>query len=197
MDNTRLDSSGEGRNSTDRTTLTDDFEQRIALVVESVLSVTANISTIYPQHNQSFIDLVRESAEVWLEVCSQRYRTIAVLPTETKDVMRELRDLIRHRYALDIEIWKERGAKTYMRYITKTKMTMADAALRRIQELVKNMDRRDNFATEMEYEKFKEIKGRIFEEGKRDWERNPPWMIDGASHPTQGSQRIKLKQHLI
>ncbi|KAF2249312.1 hypothetical protein BU26DRAFT_519430 [Trematosphaeria pertusa] len=89
--------------------------------------------------------------------------------------LRQLRELIRCRYALDVEIWSDRNVKFYQRDRAIENMRKSMAALARIQRTVEAWDKRDFFASDDEYMKFRELKRRVLEEGKRDWASHPPW----------------------
>ena len=92
--------------------------------------------------------------------------------------LRNLRELLRQRYTLDLEIWGLRKVGTYNRPIVEDKMKKADALLVRIRALVLSMDHRDHFRTDAEYSKFTDVKMRVLASGKREWMRNPPWDED-------------------
>ncbi|OCK87387.1 uncharacterized protein K441DRAFT_701265 [Cenococcum geophilum 1.58] len=93
----------------------------------------------------------------------------------TVEEFRELRELIRYRYALDVEIWGLRDVKPYSRDAVEERMRKADAALAKIQRTVNNLDKREFFSSHADYERLKEIKHRVLEPGKRDWRLHPPW----------------------
>jgi hypothetical protein len=93
----------------------------------------------------------------------------------TAENIRELREMIRYRYGLDIEIWKQRGLKGHMRDNLKENMRRSDAALLAIRKTLQDWDRREFFATEEQYQKFQEIKHRLMTGNKMDWEKNKPW----------------------
>ncbi|KAF2267876.1 hypothetical protein CC78DRAFT_31450 [Lojkania enalia] len=93
----------------------------------------------------------------------------------TPEEIRELRDLIRHRYALDVEIWSLRDVKTYQRDVVLDRMRKSDAALGKIRTTVMSWDRPEYFQSEREYQKLQEIRVRVLEGGKREWGRHPPW----------------------
>lgn len=93
----------------------------------------------------------------------------------TAENIRELRELIRYRYTLDVEIWEKRNVKRFQQYLIKPKMTRADAALATIIATLENWNRQEFFKTREEYERFCEIKRRIDEGDKRNWTKNPPW----------------------
>jgi hypothetical protein len=93
--------------------------------------------------------------------------------------LRELRDLIRLRYELDLEIWMLRGVRAPDRPIVEEKMERADAVLHTIIDTLHAWeDTRSSWTTE-EWDKLGEVYGRIAEDGKRWWMKNPPW--DGST----------------
>lgn len=96
----------------------------------------------------------------------------------TPEQLRDLRNLICYRYALDIEIWQLRDVQEYDRDIVREKMRKARAALRKIILTVESLDDRSYFSSEAEYSRFQQIKLRVMEGGKRDWEKHPPWEED-------------------
>lgn len=93
----------------------------------------------------------------------------------TTEQLRELKDLIRHRYSLDVELWHNRYNDNWSQYLQEEKIRKADATLVQLKRMVRDMDRRDNFETAEEYKMFKEVRDRILEKGKRNWTDNPPW----------------------
>lgn len=94
----------------------------------------------------------------------------------TNENIRELRELIRYRYALDCKIWSlGRKVKWYQRDTIETDMRRSDAALATIIDTLDRWDRREYFATMDEYNKFKDIKNRIVDAQTRKWSDNPPW----------------------
>lgn len=93
----------------------------------------------------------------------------------TPQELRELRELIISRYQLDIELYTLRDAKSFQRDHVEDKMRNADAMLAKIERVVKDWDRRDFWEDDEDYVKWKEIKKRIGEPGKRAWCKNPPW----------------------
>jgi hypothetical protein len=97
----------------------------------------------------------------------------------TNEMIRELRELIRYRYALDCKIW-EIGTKVrwYQRDTVLIDMQRSDAALVTIRTTLEGWDRREYFATVEEYNRFKEIRNRILNANTRTWATNPPWKKD-------------------
>jgi hypothetical protein len=112
----------------------------------------------------------------------------------TSDEVRELRELIRQRYYLDIELWNLRDIKYYStnrRYI-QGKMTQADAMLRKIKLKLDSWDKPEYWSSQIEYQKFKEIKARIMAEGKRNWQEHPPWEEAEARKQIEAQPRVSL-----
>jgi hypothetical protein len=115
--------------------------------------------------------LLRPKPDMSDELPRQRPKGQKVKPQE----LRQLRELLRQRYDLDLEIWNRRKVGVYNRPIVEESMRKADALLLRIRALVVTMDRREYFNSDAEYMRFKEVKARIGENGKRSWIQNPPW----------------------
>jgi hypothetical protein len=92
--------------------------------------------------------------------------------------LRNLRELLRQRYALDLEIWSLKSVGVFNRPHVERKMEQADALLRRIRAMVAEWDRREYFRSDLDYEKFKEVKARIELDNKRAWMKNKPWDED-------------------
>lgn len=95
----------------------------------------------------------------------------------TADNIRELRELIRYKYALDIEIWKQREVKEYARDHCKENMRRSDAALVTLKNTLVAWDRREFFTSDDEYDKFRDIKDRLMTGDKIVWEKSPPWEV--------------------
>lgn len=93
----------------------------------------------------------------------------------TPEEVRELRELIRKRYALDVEIWRLKDVKSFQRDYVREKMWRSDAALRRIQDTVESWNHRNYFRTDRDWNKFQNIRDRVMENGKREWSNHPPW----------------------
>jgi hypothetical protein len=97
----------------------------------------------------------------------------------TNEMIRELRELIRYRYALDCKIWDiGRKVKWFQRETVLIDMQRSDAALVTIRTTLEGWDRREYFATLEEYNRFKEIRNRILDANTRTWAKNPPWKQD-------------------
>jgi len=94
--------------------------------------------------------------------------------------LRELRDHMRLRYALDVEIWNLRNVRGPDRPVVLEKMEKADAVLRTILETMNAWeDTRDSWTAE-EWEKIAEVYERIRAPGKRWWMEEPPWSVTGS-----------------
>ena len=88
---------------------------------------------------------------------------------------RNLRELIRKRYELDVEIWGLRHVKKRDRHIVEDKMRRSDATLQKIFRTVCAWDSPNAFESQKDWAKLQEIKKRIEEGGKRFWAADPPW----------------------
>lgn len=106
---------------------------------------------------------------------AREQRRLQRLKLTSPDALRGLRDLIRTRYALDIEIWSLKGARRPDRPIVEDKMEKADAVLMEIYNMVVTWEENDRIWTPQEWELAQDIKARILAGGKRQWKDNPPW----------------------
>ena len=97
-----------------------------------------------------------------------------------KEELRELGELIRERYKLDMLLYNLRDKTAYEDDVIDENTIKASAALEKIKRLVDSFDRYDLFADPRDYEKLREIKRRIYEGGKRDWKKHPPSMDKGV-----------------
>ena len=89
--------------------------------------------------------------------------------------IRELRELIRQRYALDLRLWSHRTVNTHNEEPIMKKARQADALMLKIRAIVTSMDKRKYFETDEEWRVFAEIRNAVMEDGKREWVKNPPW----------------------
>jgi len=89
--------------------------------------------------------------------------------------IRNLCELIRQRYALDVEIWDLRHVKRRDRDLVEDKMRRSDAMLQKIYGTVCGWDNPEAFESQKDWDKLQQIKIRIEEDGKRFWTANPPW----------------------
>ncbi|KAJ4365714.1 hypothetical protein N0V83_008334 [Neocucurbitaria cava] len=190
--------------------LKEGYEEAVKTAVSAICRALDKVAIVEAREQKILEGILRLSAKIWLEFCSQRYRLMVVMSKGSGDILtsmgsatgslslivrpdlkrygdsqgrdlerasqiRELRDLIRYRYALDVEIWGMRDVKWYQRDTLRTKMTRADAALATIKSTLENWDRAEFFQTDGEYRRFREIKRRIVDGDKRNWTANPPW----------------------
>ncbi|KAF2117304.1 hypothetical protein BDV96DRAFT_23797 [Lophiotrema nucula] len=89
--------------------------------------------------------------------------------------LRDLRELIRKRYKLDIDIWSLRGVRVPDRPVVKEKMEQSDAILDEILAMVETWgDNGETFEDE-ERKKMQMVKARLKGPGKRNWATHPPW----------------------
>ncbi|KAF2201016.1 hypothetical protein GQ43DRAFT_440976 [Delitschia confertaspora ATCC 74209] len=110
------------------------------------------------------------------EIPQPRQANQRITPLE----LREFRELLQYRYALDIELWGLRDALEFQRDKVQEKMRNADAALERLQVMVEKWDRGDLWSTTEEWQRWKKIKGWVLEGGKRRWLMHPPWLDAGV-----------------
>ena len=89
--------------------------------------------------------------------------------------IRDLGELIRKRYELDVEIWDLRYVKPRDRPVVEDMMRRSDATLRKIRGTIHAWDSPDAFESHKDWTKLQEIKVRIEADGKRLWADNPPW----------------------
>jgi len=94
----------------------------------------------------------------------------------TPEELRELREQIRQRYQLDVQVWGMRYLRERDRDIVQEKIKRADALLDKIRRTVISWDKQEFWDPHTrDYEKFREIKRRVCSPGKRDWTNHPPW----------------------
>ena len=117
----------------------------------------------------------------------QRQTQPAPVQRITAQQIRELRELIRYRYSLDIEIWRQRGVKQFKRDKLTENMRRSDAALEVIRRTLLEWDRRELFESDAEHQKFIEIKNRLLRGVKASWVQNPPWeFVHHGGDPYEG-----------
>lgn len=94
----------------------------------------------------------------------------------TPDELRELREQIRQRYELDVELWGMRYYRERDRDVVEKAIRRADALLDKIRRTAVSYDKPEFWDLyTQDYERFREIKGRICSPGKRHWATHPPW----------------------
>lgn len=114
----------------------------------------------------------RERQAIQRQRREERMRKLQIISTKT---LRGLRDLIRTRYELDVEIWSLRNVRKPDRIIVLEKMEKADAVLSEILAIVRAWEGTEKSWSKSEWEQAKNIQKRILADGKRRWAGNPPW----------------------
>jgi len=94
------------------------------------------------------------------------------------DAMYQLHQLIRQKYALDVDIWRLRNVGRLDRDEVREKMERSDDMYKEILERVTSWDENPNNWREHEWAMAQEIRRRIERPGKRWWKENPPWSDD-------------------
>jgi len=89
--------------------------------------------------------------------------------------MRQLRELIRQKYELDVEIWSMRKVKRWNRHKVEAKMEKADEIYAEIISTVRSWDGNPRYWKKHEWKKAQEVQRRLQAPGKRVWKSNPPW----------------------
>lgn len=92
--------------------------------------------------------------------------------------LHRLREHIRTKYKLDVEIWSLRNIKKPNREIVEEKMKKADVVLLEIMTITNAWEGTESSWTRWEWKRVMEIRRRILADGKRWWEANPPWEDD-------------------
>lgn len=118
----------------------------------------------------------RERQEKLKKQNREREARIRRLQNISPESLRALRELIRARYALDVEIWGLRDVRMPDRPIAEANMEKADAILHEIYAMVHAWDDTQTSWTPAEWEQAMEVKRRLLDDGKRWWlVSGPPW----------------------
>lgn len=104
-----------------------------------------------------------------------RKKRLRMTNTET---LRELRELIRTRYELDVKIWSLRKVRKPDRPIIEEDMERADAVMAEIMEIIRAWEGSENWWTKNEWEQVEQIIDKMNADGKRRWVGSPPWEED-------------------
>lgn len=92
------------------------------------------------------------------------------------ETIRSLRELIREKYRLDVEIWGLRGARKPDRWLVELKVEKADAVVKEIMAMVKVWeDNTDGSWDPKEWERVQDIRKRLLSGGMVIWADNPLW----------------------
>jgi hypothetical protein len=92
--------------------------------------------------------------------------------------LQELRDLIRERYELDMEIYRLRNVTPANRDLVIKRMVKSDEILQTIRSIVEIWNP-ESFET-IEWSYAEQVKDRLLADGKRIWATDPPWPKDGV-----------------
>jgi hypothetical protein len=112
----------------------------------------------------------------------KRNAKIKKMKESSPETLRDLRELIRNRYQMDVEIWGLRTARKADRPKVLEKMVVADAIMEEIWMTVGTWEnQQDGNWTDEEWVRVQEIKARLQSDGKRVWEGNPPWADAGIA----------------
>jgi len=117
--------------------------------------------------------LEREREERRIEALQLRRK--ALQTKTTPEALRDLRDKVRRKYQLDIQIWANRGYRKPDRPLVEKDMEEADAVLQEIMTMITSWEESDIVWTSDEWKLAQEIKQRLLMDGKRMWAGNPPW----------------------
>jgi len=90
--------------------------------------------------------------------------------------LRKIKDLLRQKYKLDVEIWRDRKSLPHNRPKVLKKMAQADLILQDIITAVSLWDNSTDLYSPEEWEIAEVIRRRIFKEGKKVWANRPPWI---------------------
>jgi hypothetical protein len=145
----------------------DKFGNKINLVLSSEITPSAPIL----DNSLPYVDSTPTPLKSTLDLPETPKQPTLVSPNS----LFRLRELIRVKYALDIEIWNLRGTRMKDRPFVEVKMERADAVLSEIITTVQAWEGTEKSWTEDEWEKAKELRRRILSGNKRRWLEHPPW----------------------
>ncbi|KAN0102783.1 hypothetical protein V8E51_011096 [Hyaloscypha variabilis] len=112
----------------------------------------------------------------------KRKAKLQKMKESSPETLRDLRELIRNRFQMDVEIWGLRSARKPDRPKVLEKMAIADAIMDEILTTISTWEnQKDGNWTNEEWVRVQEIKERLQSDGKRVWEDNPPWMDVGTA----------------
>jgi chromosome segregation ATPase len=106
--------------------------------------------------------------------------------------LRKLKDLIRQKYKLDVEIWRDRNSLRNNRPKVLKKMAQADQKLQDIIKSVTLWDNSTGLYSEDEWETAEIIRNRIFKDGKKVWANRPPWI---NAHGVEEDEQIFVRKN--
>jgi len=120
----------------------------------------------------------RKNEELRKQVKKQEERLAKIqkLKLISPDSLYLLRGLIRQKYALDVDIWSLRRVRVVDRGEVEDKMEKADAILQEIRDMVGAWHGTEkSWDSPAEWARAQEIQDRLLTEGKREWQKDPPW----------------------
>lgn len=94
------------------------------------------------------------------------------------ETLRELRELIRTRYELDVKIWSLRKVRKPDRPMIEEDMERADAVMAEIMEIIRAWEGSEAWWSKNEWEQVEQIIDKLNADGKRSWMGNAPWEED-------------------
>lgn len=92
--------------------------------------------------------------------------------------LRALRDQVRRKYQLDIDIWAERGVRKPDRPLVQKKMDEADDLLTEIINTIKMWEAQEGMFNAEEWKYAQQVKTRLLQDGIRRWADKAPWNED-------------------
>jgi hypothetical protein len=89
--------------------------------------------------------------------------------------IRDLNELIRQRYALDVQIWGLKACQRRDRPRVVDMMRRSDAALLKIMAIVHAWGTAELWESSADWHRLRDIKERLETGNQRVWAQNPPW----------------------
>jgi hypothetical protein len=119
--------------------------------------------------------LEQEAAARRVKKAEDKRKRLRMTNTET---LRELRELIRIRYELDVKIWSLRKVRKPDRPMIEEDMERADALMAEIMEIIRAWEGSEAWWSKNEWEQVEQIIDKMNADGKRRWMGNAPWEED-------------------
>ncbi|KAK0125658.1 hypothetical protein ONS95_000339 [Cadophora gregata] len=115
--------------------------------------------------------------ELFKSLSSPDDASLTLLPGKRRSPLdvRELNDLIRTKYSLDLDIWSLRHCRPRDRDMVKDKMRRSDAALAKIMATVNLWDHLEDWESEQNWRQLRAIKERLIRSKICLWSEAPPW----------------------
>jgi hypothetical protein len=137
------------------------------------------------------LEKAQKALEEKLRLEEKRRQRDEVQNGNSPKALRDLRELIRSRYELDLEIWQNRDDVESNRRIWLKKMAQSDAILLEIQNKIQKWDHLDEASgwSKEEWDMAKEVRERLLKPGKRNWATDPPWTEGVRKPPIVNRQR--------